>query len=76
MTNTDLQRFGGIWNTLDLWTRKVVEYCTWDLMTDPSRRLETIVPKDIIWTVEAQVKRSPRGTILATGIRTIPVIFC
>ena len=54
----------------------MVEYCTWDLMTDPSRRLETIVPKDIIMTVDAQVKRSPRGTILATGIRTIPVIFC
>lgn len=31
---------GGIWKTLELWTRKVVEYCKWGLMGPPSRRLE------------------------------------
>lgn len=53
--------FGGVWKTLGLWMRKVIECSKWNLMGYPYRSFEDIV-LGAVWTV-ARPKRLQRNNI-------------
>jgi hypothetical protein len=66
--------FGGMWETLGLKTRKLVECCELGLMGHPRRNMLDNALREP-WAMEAWLQRFQRGAILATGLETILVIL-
>ena len=66
--------FGGIWNTLGLWTRRADERFNWGLIGHTSRNMTDSVLK-AIQIMTARLKRVQGRRLLVTDLTTMNVII-
>lgn len=63
VTGVSMLSFGGLWKTMGLWTRKVIEHCKQAILTGAWK---TVVQR-AVYTMKAKLKKFQRKTILVIG---------